>query len=80
MTIFGAIIAAIVRKAKAFLAECRTLVGEAKAVEQKIVSTAKADVSAIIAKAKAEEKAVVEKTKTEVEILRNDLIEKISKI
>lgn len=80
MTIFGAITAALLRKVSAFVTECRKLVAEATAVEEKIVGTAKAKVKAIIAQAKAEEKQVVTQVKTEVGVLKEDLVSKIAKL
>jgi len=69
MTVYGAIFAAISRKVAAFVAECRALVAEAEAIEQKLVATAKAEV-----------KAILTKTKNDQQALRNDLVDKISKI
>jgi len=80
MTLYGVITAAIVRKIKTLLAEMRTLVAEATKVEKNILSTAEAKAAIIIMDAKAEERAVLTAAEAEAEKLKNELIDKISKL
>ena len=83
MTVFGATVAAIVRKANAFLTECRrcrSLVATVKAQEVKIVTTAKTEVNDELAAAKRRVELIELKAKYEVDTLRNDLIEQIAKL
>ena len=67
--VFGAITAALLRKVQSFLAEVKALVAEVTAVEHKLVAEAEAEI-----------KAIETKVGTEVETLRNDLVERISKL
>lgn len=80
MTLYGVITAAVIRKIKALLAEMRTLVAEATKIEKNIFSTAEAKAAIIIMDAKAEEQAVLTAAEAEAEKLKNELIDKISKL
>lgn len=69
MTVYGVITAAIVRKVRVLIAEIRALVADATRVEKEVVDTAKAEAAAILKEAE-----------TEVASLKNDLVDKISKL
>lgn len=69
MTVYGVITAAIVRKVRVLIAEIRALVADATRVEKEVVATAEAEAAAILKEAE-----------TEVASLKNDLVDKISKL
>lgn len=80
MTLYGVITAAVIRKIKALISDCRKLVADASVVEKNIVDTAEAKAAIIIMDAKAAEKAVLTAAEYETDKLKNELIDKISKL
>jgi len=76
MTVFGAIVAALLRKVNAF-AEVKTLVADVEVKEQALVKDAEGEVKAILAYAKASVEEVETKVETEVKTLRDELVTKI---
>jgi len=69
MTVYTVITAAIVRKLRALVAEIRTLVAVATTRERHIVSMAEEDAKRIVLKAEYE-----------VKVLKEDLVDAISKM
>jgi uncharacterized protein YlxP (DUF503 family) len=80
MTVFGAILSAILRKAQAFLNECRALVASAKTVEKRIVVAAENDVRDVLASAEFSIARIKGKSSSEVKNLRENLVASIAKL